>query len=376
LALVDASNAVVGADRNTQLIDTDVHELMRSFDDLVPYLAPEWHRFAFDYAWPTRGAVFNTAFPYPFPILNPNSDSAARADWVSEGSEPGDDLDAMRQHLFVEEKVSLAILNGFYHASAVEGCYEFAAGLASAYNSYQVEHWLEKDDRLRGSVHVVAHLPEIAAREIDRVAEHPQIVQVFLPLVTNRSYGERQYRPIFEAAARNNLAVCMHHGPATKVGNGYPSHWMEWHMLAPPQAAQLQLTSMICNGVFDQFPDLTVMILETGVAWLPWYLWRMDEHYRYARADIPWVRRLPSEHMRDNVLIATQPLADLTERQFMSLIELSASERIFCFATDYPHYDADTADKVLTRRMPQDLWERIRFRNVAEKIPRLRGLLP
>ena len=72
----------------------------------------------------------------------------------------------------------------------------------SACNDWQVENWVKKDDRLFGSVHVNAWDPEGAAREIERMAEHPRIVQVML-YIGDQPFGAPRYHPIFEAAVRH-----------------------------------------------------------------------------------------------------------------------------------------------------------------------------
>lgn len=114
-------------------------------------------------------------------------------------------------------------------------------------------------------------------------------------------------------------------------------------MLAPVQAAQTQLASLFTNGVLEKYPELGFIFLETGVAWVPWFMWRMDDHFKYAHNDVPWVKRLPSELMRERVRISTQPLSDVTPRQFQKLIELAEAEQIYVFSTDWPHFDADSA---------------------------------
>jgi uncharacterized protein len=354
------------------LIDTDVHEALRSAQDLVPYLDSHWQRVATEYAWFSASSSFAPhAFPYPFPFRH-----AYRKEWLDDEGRGGIGAATMAKHLFEDEDVSMAILNGGYRPSSMEGGYEFAAALAAAYNDFQIENWLEKDRRFFGSVHIAPHPPDIAAREIDRVAEHPQIAQVFLPLSSNHQFGDPYYRPIFEAANRNDLAIGMHHGLETKLAVGYPRYWAEWHMLAPPHAAQLQLTSLIFNGVFDEFPDLHVSIMESGVAWVPWFSWRMDENYRMARAEVPWVKRLPSEYLSANVRVGTQPMGDINARQFVQVIEMADLEDVFVFATDYPHYDADSAHKVLPNAMSRDLRAKIGFKNALSAFPRLRAIVP
>lgn len=354
----------------TLLIDVDVHEELAGNASLLPYLDPHWQRYIRGDGGVWRGTESGGMYAMPLP---PRS---AREDWLLDNGTRGTSVDAMREHLFVGEGVSLAILNGLFHVSATERDYEFMTALARAYNDWQVKEWLEPEPRLRGSVHVIAHDPVEAAREIDRVAEHPQIVQVFLPTVTNRQYGDRMYWPIYEAAVRNGLAVTLHHGIETQTALGRPRYYIEWHTVAAPQANMNQLLSMVCNGVFDQFPELKLVLLECGVAWVPWFMWRLDQQYRELRSNVPWVKRLPSEHIRDNVRIATQPMNDITPRQFVQTIELVDAPEMFMFATDYPHYDADSADSVLPKKaLPTDLRERVRWRNALETFPRLRSLL-
>jgi predicted TIM-barrel fold metal-dependent hydrolase len=348
------------------LIDTDVHEGYKSYRQLIPYMDDYWRMYLTDYEWSPPVAL-RAGFPYAQPV-------PWRADWVLDDGSIGTQLEKMQEHLLEAMGVSVAILNGTHYYSAMQGHYELASALASAYNDFQIAEWLEKEPRLRGSVHVVAHDPVAAAREIDRVAEHPQIVQVFLPTVIDRQYGDPMYVPIFEAAVRNNLAVTLHHGVFTKTAIGFPRYYTEWHTLAAPHGAQNQLLSMICNGLFDRFPELKVVLLETGVAWVPWFMWRMDQQYRETRLEIPWVKRLPSEHMRTSVRVATQPMGDITPTDFVKLVEMVDADDIFVFSSDYPHYDADLPDQVLGPGIPDDLKRKVRYANAVASFPRLAGL--
>jgi predicted TIM-barrel fold metal-dependent hydrolase len=360
-----AAGLARGAGAQTLLIDTDVHEYLKSGTSLLPYLDPAWQHYITQYGWDMTG------FPSENPYTMPSTDGiTARAEWVLPDRTMATDVAAMRAHLLDGVGVTHAILNGFFQPSAQRGQYEFATALASAYNDWQIHEWLEKEPRLRGSVHVVAHDPKSAAREIDRVAEHPQIVQAFLPTVTNLEYGDPHYRPIFEAAARTRLVVAFHHGPHTRTVLGYPRYFIQWHTTAAPQAAMNQLLSLICNGLFDHLPELKVAFLETGIAWVPWFMWRLDQQYRELRLEVPWVKRLPSDHMRDSVRISTQPATDVTPTNFAKLVEMTDSDRMFMFSSDYPHYDADGADRWLPG-LPEGLGRRIRYQNALETYAKL-----
>jgi predicted TIM-barrel fold metal-dependent hydrolase len=330
------------------IVDCDVHEVLPSVEALFPHLSPAWQQHITRYEWKGVGQ----GYPYGAPA------GGYRLDTKGGDGPAGSSLEAMRAQLLDAEGVSVAILNGFFHLSSSDGWYELMVALASAYNDWQIEQWLDREPRLRGSVHVVAHDPAAAAREIDRVGEHPQVVQVFLPASVSREYGDPFYRPIFEAAVRRGLAVALHHGEQTRTVLGYPRYFVEWHT-AIPHAHMCQLTSLVCNGVFDQLPDLKVVILEAGCTWMPHLMWRLDQQYRELRSEVPWVRRLPSEHLRACVRMVTHPMEDISARQLVQVVDMVGSEEMFLFASDYPHWDYDSPHSALPSPLPEALKQAI-----------------
>ena len=360
-----------GAPVETMLIDTDVHEQMAGgVGDLIPYIDPVWHRYLVpsdgEHQWPL-GRSLDGGLRYAAPIGH------GRREWLDdEGKADCRHVDRTQEHLFNEEGVTVAVLCGSFRPGAMRTDYEFAHALAGAYNDWLIENWLEKDKRFRGSIHVVPDLPELAVREIDRLAAHPQMVQVFMPTMHDRQYGDPVYRPIFEAAARHELAIALHHGGGTQSVIGFPRYYIEWHVLAAPQATMAQVSSILFSGVFDEFPELKLVLLEGSVGWVPWFMLRMDQQYREVRSNVPWVKRLPGDHIRDNVRFSTQPISELSARNIQSLIEMADCERCFMFSTDYPHYDADSLN--VLNGLPDELRARIHYRNALETFRGLSSL--
>ena len=150
---------------------------------------------------------------------------------------------------------------------------------------------------------------ELAVDEIERCAADPRFVQVLLLVGSELPLGRRQNWPIYAAAQKHGLPVGIHAGstyrhPMTSVG--WPSSWTEDYVNQAP-GFQSQLTSLIAEGVFTKFPDLTVVLMESGVTWLPAYLWRLTKFWKGLRSEIPWVADPPASVVRERVRLTLQP---------------------------------------------------------------------
>ena len=196
------------------LIDCDIHHTIRSVKDLFPYLPRHWR----EYIGQTGFQGLPNA-PYP----KTAGVGGSRVDALPEdGSPAGSDLSMMREQLLDPYGVEYGILNGTYYNVSFVGIPEFGAALASAYNDWTIEHWLEKEPRLRGVVTVSAADAGLAVREIERVGEREDMVQVLFPAGSHSPYGNRRYHPIYEAAEARGLPIAIHFG-GTGAGNAPPS---------------------------------------------------------------------------------------------------------------------------------------------------------
>src|SRR5262249_3494531 len=150
----------------------------------------------------------------------------------------------------------------------------------------------------------------------------------------------------------------MHFGAETKTVLGWPRYFIEWHM-SVGHAGQAQLSSLLFNGVFEKLPDLRVVILESGFTWVPSFMWRAGPMFQELRQEVPWVKRLPSDQVREHVRVATQPTEMLSAKHFLQLIDMMGSDRILMFASDYPHWDGESPANSLPGGIPDELRTRI-----------------
>jgi uncharacterized protein len=337
------------------VIDCDVHNAVPSVGALVPYLPDRWRDYMAE-------SGVTTIEPNYYPKGAPLS---ARPGSRPETGPPGSDLDLLREQLLDRGNVRFAILNCLYGVQLIQN-EEWAAAMARAVNDWQVAEWLDRDPRLRASITVSTRNPAAAAREIERAADHPGFVQVLLLVRSEHLYGERHYWPIYEAAVRRGLPVCVHAGgsaghPVTPVG--WPSYYLEDYV-GLSQAFQCQLVSLVSGGVFAQFPDLRVVLAESGVTWLPSLLWRFDKDWKGIRREAPWVNRPPSEIVRSHVWLTLQPLDHPGEPgQLREVLEQLPAPEGLLFASDYPHWQFDAPEEALPAGLPAEWDRKVRLEN-------------
>ena len=127
---------------------------------------------------------------------------------------------------------------------------------------------------------------------------------------------------------------------------------------------QSQLLSLIAEGVFDQFPGLRVALIEGGWTWLPSLMWRFDKEWKGLRREIPWVRRPPSEYIREHVRLTLQPLdAPPDPAQLLQVVEQLGSDELLMFSTDYPHWHFDAPEEALPAGLPDGLLRQLLSEN-------------
>ncbi len=165
------------------------------------------------------------------------------------------------------------------------------------------------DERLRASILIPIQSAELAVAEIERLAPDKRFVQVMTLAAGETMLGRRHHWPIYEACQRHGLPFAIHAGssyrhPPTAVG--WPSYHIEDYV-SQAITFQSQLASLLAEGVFKKFPDLKVVILESGFTWLPAFLWRFKKYWRGLTMEIPWVDEPPTNIVRDHVRFSLTP---------------------------------------------------------------------
>jgi predicted TIM-barrel fold metal-dependent hydrolase len=330
------------------LVDCDLHNELPGVETLFPYLPEHWVEHI-------KGSSFKGVTDTSYPK---NVPTTRRPD-------AGADLAALQSQVLDRLGVERALLNCTYSVDSLHNP-DAALAFASAVNDWTIAEWLDRDSRLRGSIVTPVQIPTLAAREVERVGDHPGMVQVVLPVRSQHPYGSRLYHPIWEAAVRHDLPVALHFGGSPgnpPMPSGWPSYYVEEYA-AQAQVFATQLLSLIAEGVFAQFPTLKVVFLESGFTWLGPHLWRCNKDWRNLRRLVPWVKRPPADYFREHFRVTVQPLdAPPDPKQLLKSIDFLGSDDVLLFSTDYPHRHASAAEEALLPLLPEATARKIAHEN-------------
>jgi predicted TIM-barrel fold metal-dependent hydrolase len=353
--------------KKRSIIDTDIHaSVPRS--GLLEYMPRIYREQVATYGWrlPTQGAMF----------LNSGANGTKQDDvYVDDGTEDSY-LNHLRRNHLDPYNVEYGILTGGGYEVHAAADTDFAAAVCRAHNDYYLERYISRDKRLKGSILIPKQDPVLAAKEIDRLGDHPDIAQVIVSNGAQKPYGQRFYHPIYEACVRHDLPFTIHvsmegigiNNPPT--GAGHVSSYIEYR-LARAQVMMAHIASFIFEGVFEKFPTLKVVVMEAGMLWIAPFIWRMDQERKGLRHQTPWVKERPSEYYRKHFRVTSQPV-ELPEKMemFFPMMEAISAETNLMFASDYPHWDFDSPTHAFPK-MPEKMRNRIFYQNAADlyKLP-------
>lgn len=347
-------------------IDCDIHPAVPATSALVPYLDDYW-RDQIVNRYIVRTPFSLMSYPWTSPLT-------ARPDRRPEKGPPGSDFDMLKRQALDANHVRFAICNVLHGAAALFN-EDMSAALCRAVNDWTAAELLDRDPRLRASILIAPQNPAHAVEEIERLAGDKRFVQVLMFAMGEMLHGRRINWPIYEAAERHGLAIGVHAGSLYRhapTPSGYPSYQVEDYVVQGA-AFEHQMLSFVLEGVFDRFPDLKVVLMESGITWLPTLLWRTNKVWRGARTEVPWVHKIPATIFRDHFRLTLQPL-DLPNDPALlrQMLEHIGSDDMILFSSDYPHWQYD-GDDVLPDGFTEKQLQKVLIDNALATYPRLRG---
>ncbi len=245
-----------------------------------------------------------------------------------------------RVELLDREKLAKAVLYptlGILWEAEVEDV-DLSQAYCRAYNRWIADFCRPYKDRLIPIAHLSLGDPQAAAAELRRAVKDGCRGAFVAPFtITRKPHGHPDHDPVFAAAEELDVPLALHPTFEPRGLNAARFHGMERMPLLGVMASiilQQPLSTFFQFGVFDKFPKLKLVVLESGSSWLGFWMDRMDEGYEtWIGKTIP-LKKKPSEYVRSQVWISGDP----DEQATAYVIDYVGRDRFF-WASDFPHPD-------------------------------------
>ena len=157
-------------------------------------------------------------------------------------------------------------------------------------------------------------------------------------------FADPAWDPFWEACQSLNLPVHFHIGASLTSLNFYGKYfWPSQHQNFRPAigGAMLYLNNarVVINsvyaGIFDRFPDLKMVSVESGIGWVPFIMQAADyQGIENAPEQMAKMTRKPSEYFKDNWYATFWFEAE--NKDLQGLIDQVGEDNCL-FETDFPH---------------------------------------
>jgi predicted TIM-barrel fold metal-dependent hydrolase len=212
----------------------------------------------------------------------------------------------------------------------------------TAYNRWICEFCAD-EPRLAPTAHLSLTDPAAAARELERAVAAGAVGAYVAPFHHGGTpLGHPDNDAVFAAAQDLDVPFAIHptFEPQWTKGTrmGIWENVKQLRLLASVSASdgvRQQFTTLFDYGVFDKFPRLKVLVLESGAGWIGYWLDRIDAVYSHTFIGnrVP-LQHKPSDYFRERIWISADP----DERMVPALAERYGVSR-FMWASDFPHAD-------------------------------------
>jgi predicted TIM-barrel fold metal-dependent hydrolase len=223
---------------------------------------------------------------------------------------------------------------------------DLAAAMARAYNNWLYDFMEPDRERMYGAAMISPFDVDDAVREVRRAVKELGFKAVYFraTLVAKWNWESPYYDPLWAECAELGVPVAFHEATgsgAVPVGQRFAENVMLWHTVSHPLEQMLTVVAMCGGGVLARHPTLRVAFLEGNCSWLPFLLWRLDEHVELFVDVAEEMTMMPSAYFRRQCFASVEsdeePVQYVVADGFLDQV---------VFSTDFPHPDSKYPNSV------------------------------
>ena len=219
---------------------------------------------------------------------------------------------------------------------------EMEVDLCWAYNRWVTEKVLpESGGRMYSMLCLPFSDPAACVRHVETFGDRPGVTGFMVTTVRHLQVNDNAYMRLYSTMQERGLSLAFHSGPNwNEPVFRACNRFLSVHALGFTFYNILHLTNWVINGMGERFPKLPVIWIESGLAWVPFLMQRLDHEYMMRPSEAPLLKKKPSDYMRD-MYYSSQPM-EIQDRQALECtFRMINAETQLLYSSDYPHWDFD-----------------------------------
>jgi uncharacterized protein len=213
---------------------------------------------------------------------------------------------------------------------------------ARAYNRWLTERILAQEPRIVSMLYLPMNDPVAALKMVEEFSGRKGVVGFLITTVRYKPLYNNVYMKLYAALEERGLPLAFH--AATNWGDqsmNITNKFIATHALGFTWFNIVHMTNWVVNGIPERFPGLKSIWIESGLAWIPFLMQRLDNEYMMRSSEVPSLKRKPSDYMRE-MYYTSQPMEMIGNRTMLEeTFKMIAAETQLVYASDYPHWDMD-----------------------------------
>jgi predicted TIM-barrel fold metal-dependent hydrolase len=218
---------------------------------------------------------------------------------------------------------------------------EVEVALARAYNRWLCERVLAEEPRIRSMLYLPLNDAEASYRIVREFGGKKGVSGFMVTAARHRPVHHNSFMKVYAAIEELGLPLGFHAGYNWgEQSMMQMNKFISVHAIGFVFYNMVHLTNWIINGLPERFPELKVIWIESGLAWVPFMMQRLDNEYMMRTSEAPALKKKPSDYMRD-MYFTTQPMENTDLAMLEQTFRMLNAETQVLYSSDYPHWDFD-----------------------------------
>jgi uncharacterized protein len=223
---------------------------------------------------------------------------------------------------------------------------DIATAMMFAYNRWFTETILPRESRVKTLLSLPFHDPSACLRMIAEFGETPGVVGFMIASQRHEAVNKNVYMRVYRELEERGLPLAFHAGPSWgDTMTSTMNRFLSVHAMSFVTCNMTHLTNWVINGLPERFPKLKLIWIESGLAWVPFMMQRLDHEYLMRQSDAPLLKRLPSEYIAE-MYFTSQPLEVTIPHMLEATFKAIHAETQLMYSSDWPHWDFDVPAQI------------------------------